>query len=175
MDEVPGSLGTSASFSLRMGQTMFSSASLLFMSFGVEFYSYTAFCTIEFVDSSVNQLVYFYVYYPCPSYLVTIMGLVIPWSFTLALVDGYSVLLKCPIRQPGILLIIVVGDWVLSTLTLAAASSTASVVDLLLNTHGSFCPQKLCSRYRISAIMAFLSWFLSLASSLFNLWLLPSL
>ncbi|XP_047149545.1 CASP-like protein 5C1 isoform X1 [Vigna umbellata] len=152
MDEVPGSLGTTASFSLRMGQTMFSSASLLFMSFGVEFYSYTAFC-----------------------YLVTIMGLVIPWSFTLALVDGYSILLKCPIRQPGILLIIVVGDWVLSTLTLAAASSTASVVDLLLNTHGSFCPPKLCSRYRISAIMAFLSWFLSLASSLFNLWLLPSL
>jgi hypothetical protein len=46
------------------------------------------------------------------SYLVTIMGLVIPWSFTLALVDGYSVLLKCPIRQPGIVLIIVIGDWV---------------------------------------------------------------
>ncbi|XP_061348641.1 CASP-like protein 5C1 [Gastrolobium bilobum] len=152
MDELPGSVGTSASFSLRLGQTMFSSASLLFMSLGVEFYSYTAFC-----------------------YLVTIMGLVIPWSFTLALLDGYSVLAKCPIRQPGILLIIVVGDWVLSTLTLAAACSTASVVDLLLNTNGSFCPPKLWSRYRMSAVMAFLSWFLSLASSLFNLWVLPSL
>ncbi|XP_027356392.1 CASP-like protein 5C1 isoform X2 [Abrus precatorius] len=152
MDELPGSVGTSASLSLRLGQTMFSSASLLFMSLGVEFYSYTAFC-----------------------YLVTIMGLVIPWSFTLALVDGYSVMVKCPIRQPGILLIIVVGDWVLSTLTLAAACSTASVVDLLLNVQESFCPPKLCGRYRISAIMAFLSWFLSLASSLLNLWLLPSL
>ncbi|KAI4298389.1 hypothetical protein L6164_031957 [Bauhinia variegata] len=152
MDEVPGSVGTSASFSLRLGQTMFASASLLFMSLGVEFYSYTAFC-----------------------YLVTIMGLVIPWSFTLALVDGYSVLVKCPIRQPGILLIIVVGDWVLSTLTLAAACSTASVVNLLLNSHGSICPPKFCNRYQISAVMAFLSWFLSFASSLFNLWLLPSL
>lgn len=40
------------------------------------------------------------------------MGLVIPWSFTLALVDGYSVLVKCPVRQPGILLIIAAGDWV---------------------------------------------------------------
>lgn len=139
------------------------------------------------------------------------MGLVIPWSFTLALVDGYSVLVKCPIRQPGILSIIIVGDWVctftmyfhsnlfsrfspclnwlrpnllvtefyllqvLSTLTLAAASSTASVVDLLLNSQGSFCPIKLCCRYRISAALAFVSWFLSLASSLFNLYLLPSL
>ena len=43
MDGVSGSLGTSASFFLRLGQTLFSSASLLFMSLGVEFYSYTAF------------------------------------------------------------------------------------------------------------------------------------
>lgn len=151
MDEVPGSVGTSASFSLRLGQAIFSSASLLFMSLGVEFYSYTAFC-----------------------YLVTIMGLVIPWSFTLAMVDGYSVLVKCPLRQPGILLIIVVGDWVLSILTLAAACSTASVVDVLLHAN-PYCPPKFCNRYKISAAMAFMSWFLSLASSLFNLWLLPSL
>ncbi|KAJ0010849.1 CASP-like protein 5C1 [Pistacia vera] len=151
-DVVPGSVGTSASFSLRLGQAIFSSASLLFMSLGVEFYSYTAFC-----------------------YLVTIMGLVIPWSVTLAIVDGYSVLVKCPIRQPGILLIIVLGDWVLSILTLAAACSTASVVDLLLHADGAYCPTKFCSRYQISAAMAFLTWFLSSASSLFNLWLLPSL
>ncbi|KAL7002736.1 hypothetical protein U1Q18_003892 [Sarracenia purpurea var. burkii] len=152
MDAVPGSAGTSASFALRMGQTLFSSASLVFMSMGAEFYSYTSFC-----------------------FLVTIMGLVIPWSFTLALVDGYSVLVKCPIRQPGVLLIVVVGDWVLSVLTLAAACSTASVVDLLLNADSSYCPPKFCSRYLMSAAMAFLSWFLSTASSLFNLWLLPSL
>lgn len=145
-------MGTSASFALRLGQTIFSSASLLFMSLGVQFYSYTSFC-----------------------FLVTIMGLVIPWSFTLTLLDGYSVLVKCPIRQKGILLIIIVGDWVLSILTLAAACSTASVVDILLSLDGSFCPPKFCSRYLISAAMAFLSWFLSMASSLFNLWLLPSL
>merc|ERR1712096_3095 len=89
----------------------------------------------------------------------------IPWSFTLALVDGYSVLVKCPIRQPGILVIIVVGDWVLSILTLAAACSTASVVDLLLHAERSYCPPKFCSRYQISAAMAFLTWFLSLASA----------
>ncbi|XP_021896726.1 CASP-like protein 5C3 [Carica papaya] len=155
MDEVPGSVGTSASFSLRLGQTVFASASLLFMSLGVQFYSYTAFC-----------------------YLVTIMGLVIPWSLTLALVDGYSIIVKCPVRQRSILLIIVIGDWVLSTLTLAAACSSASVVNLLLHTDhtdASYCPPTFCSRYQLSAAMAFLTWFLSMASSLFNLWLLPSL
>nr|DAD40604.1 TPA_asm: hypothetical protein HUJ06_014927 [Nelumbo nucifera] len=42
-DELPGSFGTSASLSLRLGQAIFSSASLLFMSLCVEFYNYTAF------------------------------------------------------------------------------------------------------------------------------------
>ncbi|CAI9104438.1 OLC1v1003106C1 [Oldenlandia corymbosa var. corymbosa] len=149
---VPGSMGTSASLILRIGQVIFSSASLLFMSLGVDFYSYTAFC-----------------------FLVTVMGLVIPWSVTLALLDGYSILAKCPVRQLGILLVIVIGDWVLSILTLAAASSTAGIVDLLLRADESFCPPKYCSRYLLSSMLAFLSWFFSLGSSLFNLWLLPSL
>lgn len=151
MDELPGALGTSASLALRLGQTVFSSASLLFMCLDVEFYSYTAFC-----------------------YLVTVMGLVIPWCLTLLMVDAYSVFIRCLPRQPRIMLVIVVGDLVLSFLLLAAASSTASVTDLLLDAGGNYCPAKLCSRYQLSATMAFLSWFLSLASSLFNLWHLPS-
>ncbi|CAH9079698.1 unnamed protein product [Cuscuta epithymum] len=151
-DDLPGAVGTSASFALRLGQAVFSSASLLFMSIGVEFYSYTAFC-----------------------FLVTTMGLVIPWSITLALIDGYSVYVRCPVRQPGILLVIVLGDWALSILTLASATSTAAIVDLFLRAEGTPCPAKLCSRYQISAAMAFFTWFLSMASSLSNLWLLPSL
>nr|GEU55963.1 putative harbinger transposase-derived nuclease domain-containing protein [Tanacetum cinerariifolium] len=113
MDEVPGSMGTSAGFALRLGQSIFSTASLVFMSFGGQFYSYTSFC-----------------------FLVTIMGLVVPWSFTLALLDGYSVHVTCPIRQKGLMLIVVIGDWVLSFLTLGAASSAASVVDILLTADG---------------------------------------
>ncbi|PHU10564.1 CASP-like protein 5C1 [Capsicum chinense] len=151
-DEVPGAVGTSASFALRLGQSIFSAASLLFMSLGVEFHNYTAFC-----------------------FLVTIMGLVIPWSITLALIDIYSLLIHCPIRQPGIFFFIVLGDWALSFLTLAAASSIAGIVDVLHRADETFCPAELCTRYQISAGLAFLSWFLSMASSLSNLWLLPSL
>lgn len=152
MEEVPGSLGTSASLALRLGQTIFSSAALFFMCLDVDFYGYTAFC-----------------------FLVTVMGLVIPWSMTLGLVDAYSVFVKCPTRQPGIMAIIAVGDWVLSFLSLGAASSTASVAQIMMAAKGPLCPGKICSRYSVSAAMAFLSWFLSLASSLFNIWLLPRL
>ncbi|XP_023926667.1 CASP-like protein ARALYDRAFT_485429 [Quercus suber] len=150
MDELPGAFGTSASLALRFGQTIFSLASIFFMCLDVAFFTYTSFC-----------------------YLVTVMGLVIPWSITLIVVDAYSVFIKRLPRQPKILLVIIVGDLVLSYLLLAAASSTASVTTVLLAAGG--CTAKPCSRYQLSAAMAFFSWFLSLASSLFNLWLLPSL
>lgn len=104
------------------------------------------------------------------SFLVTIMGLVIPWSCTLVMIDVYSIFVGCPLRVPGVMAIVVVGDWVLSILSLAAASSSAAVIDVLLQFHGSQCTARLCERYQLSAMMAFLSWFLTAASSLFNLW-----
>ncbi|KAK7263052.1 hypothetical protein RJT34_30636 [Clitoria ternatea] len=152
MEELPGAFGSSASFALRLGQTVFSTASLLFMCLDVDFYSYTAFC-----------------------YLVTVMGLVIPWSITLLVVDGYSVFVKCLPLQQRLVMIIFLGDMILSYLSLAAACSTASVTDLLLDADRSYCPANLCGRYQLSAAMAFLSWFLSSASCLFNFWLFPSL
>ncbi|GAA0186896.1 hypothetical protein Leryth_022516 [Lithospermum erythrorhizon] len=152
MDDLPGAIGTSASLVLRLGQAVFSVASLLFMCLDVEFVSYTPFC-----------------------FLVTIMGLVVPWSLTLAFVDAFSVLVKRPPCRKGTLSIIVIGDWVLSFLSLAASCSTASIANLMLASGGTLCDPKLCSRYQLSSAMAFLSWFLSLASSLFNFWILPSL
>ncbi|XP_020256416.1 CASP-like protein 5C1 [Asparagus officinalis] len=151
MVEVPGALGTKVSLFLRLGQVVFSSASLLFMSVGVQFYSYTSFC-----------------------FLVTIMGLVIPWSTTLTMLDMYSLFIRCPVRVPGIMVIVVVGDWVLSILSLAAACASASVVDLLAHFDRSYCPLRLCGRYQISASMAFVSWFLTAISCLFNLWFVAS-
>ncbi|KAL6338476.1 hypothetical protein AAG906_020569 [Vitis piasezkii] len=249
MDELPGALGTSASLSLRMGQTIFSSAALLFMCLDVEFYSYTAFCTgegllmfqqtnglslrvplsiggmsiasllaigglrhvrwlmlmrtnlknkvlgagfmLNIAGVFVMPMEFNWELYKLLGHnevvgmawlqqvriskYCAVMGLVIPWSLTLSLVDAYSVFVKCPLHQPGIMLVVIIGDWVLSFLSLAAACSTAGVTDLLLNVNGSHCPARLCGRYQLSAAMAFLSWFLSLASSLFNLWRLPSL
>ncbi|KAJ4715008.1 CASP-like protein [Melia azedarach] len=135
MEQVPGAMGTSAALALRLGQAIFSSASMLFMSFHVQFYSYTAFC-----------------------YLVTVMGLVIPWSMALALVDAYAVFLKSLPRRPKVMMIVIVGDWALSFLSLSAACSTASVTELLMHVNQPNCPAKLCSRYQMSAATAFLAW-----------------
>ncbi|KAF7809771.1 CASP-like protein [Senna tora] len=154
MDELPGTFGTSSSFALRLGQTVFSLASLFCMCSHVEFYSYTALC-----------------------YLVTVMGLVVPWSLTLLMVDTYSIFIKCLPHQRRIILIIFLGDLVLSYLSLAAACSTASVIQLLQDAGGSFCPPnlKVCDGFGLSAAMAFLSWFFLSFSCLINFWVLPSM
>ncbi|ONM09773.1 CASP-like protein 12 [Zea mays] len=146
-----GAVGSAGSLGLRVGQAVFSSASLLFMSVGVEFFSYTAFC-----------------------FLVTIMGLVIPWSCTLAMIDVYSVFVGCPLRVPGVMVIVVVGDCALSIVSFAAACSSAAVIDLLLQLHGSHSSPTFCGRYQLSAMMAFLSWLLMAASATFNLWFVAS-
>ncbi|KAG6485981.1 CASP-like protein 5C1 [Zingiber officinale] len=147
MDETPGSV----SLFLRLGQAIFSSAALLLMSVGVEFFSYTAFC-----------------------FLVTIMGLVIPWSCTLAMFNIYSAIFPRSLRHPGLIVIVAIGDMVLSILSLAAASASAGVVDLLLHLDGTHCPPKFCGRYQLSTTMAFFAWFLTAASSLLNLRLVAS-
>lgn len=46
-----GAVGSAGSLGLRVGQAVFSSASLLFMSVGVEFFSYTAFWYVPFLRS----------------------------------------------------------------------------------------------------------------------------
>ncbi|KAJ3674380.1 hypothetical protein LUZ60_004996 [Juncus effusus] len=151
MNEISsGAVGSVPSLTLRVGQAVFSTTSLLFMSVGVEFYSYTSFC-----------------------FLVTSMGLLIPWSCFLAVVDVYSFFLGCPFRLPGAIILIAAGDWLLSLLALASACATGGVVTLLLQSDG-YCSPGVCGRYQLSALMAFLSWALTAASSLFNLWSLSS-
>ncbi|XP_059293736.1 CASP-like protein 5C3 [Lycium ferocissimum] len=152
MDELPGTMGTSASLALRFGQCLFSIASLLFMFLGVPFYSFSALC-----------------------FMMTVMGLVMAWSLTLVMVDVFSVLIQRPYHQPGIISVVVLGDWVLSFLSLAASCSTASVAEYLIRSSSPNCSGNLCTRYQLSACMGFFAWFLTLASALFHLWLLPKL
>ncbi|KAL1218262.1 CASP-like protein [Cardamine amara subsp. amara] len=152
MENVPGSFGTSASFALRLGQTVFSAASLIFMCFDYDFYDFTTFC-----------------------YLATVMAIVTPWSILLGLTDTYSVLVKLLPQEFKVLFILVAGDFVLSFLSLGGACAVTSGTGLLLSVGEHTCDGNLCSQYQVSATLAFLCWFLLLASALFNFWSLPSL
>ncbi|XP_060194182.1 CASP-like protein 5C3 [Lycium barbarum] len=153
MDKLQGTMGTSGSLALRLGQAICSVGSLLFMCWNVSFFSYS---------------------YPPLCYLMTVMGFVTTWSLALAMNDAFLVLVKRPSRQPRLLSAVVLGDWVLSFLSLAVSCSTASVAGHLIASGSPYCRGSICRRYLLSTAMAFLTWILSMVSSLLNLWLLPT-
>ncbi|KAH1223844.1 CASP-like protein 5C2 [Glycine max] len=141
MEELAGAFGTSASFALRLGQTVF-----------------------LFFFPSLNVFGRWFLLLHCFLLFGNSHGFGNSMEHNIYL----------PVQR-RLIMIIFFGDMMLSCLSLAAACSTASIADLLLDAGGSHCPPKLCGRYQLSAAMAFLSWFLSSVSFLFNFWLFSSL
>jgi len=150
MKDLPGTPGTIGGLALRIGQFLFAAASVVIMVPGDEFINFTAFC-----------------------YLAAAMALQFLWSFLLATLDVYALLIKRGLPNSILLSLFVVGDWVTATLSLAAACSTAGIT-VLFDKDLNYCDQMHCRRYQLSATMAFLSWVLIAISSLLTLWLLVS-
>ncbi|KAJ4971462.1 hypothetical protein NE237_004561 [Protea cynaroides] len=147
-----GSPGTVSGLLLRIVQCCFAAASIGTMasaSIGTasafRFSNYTAYC-----------------------YLVASMGLQVLWSTGLACLDAYALRMKRDLQNPLLVSLFVVGDWVTATLSLGAASSSAGVT-VLYARDLDFCrqqPHLPCSRFQISIILAFVTWFFVAASSL---------
>ncbi|KAJ4719954.1 CASP-like protein [Melia azedarach] len=155
MKELFGSPGRVSGFMLRTGQCLFAAASVVFMLSAPGFYNSTAFC-----------------------YLIASMGLLTLWSFGLACLDLHALRSKKNLQNPVLVSLFVVGDWVTSILSLAGACSAAGVVVLYARDFKKdFCrspPHFACSRFQISVVLAFISWFFLAISSHVMFWLLAA-
>jgi len=86
MKDLPGTPGTVGGLALRMGQFLFAAASVVIMVAGDEFVNSTAFC-----------------------YLAAAMALQFLWSFVLATLDVYALLIKRGLRNSILLSLFVMG------------------------------------------------------------------
>ncbi|XP_022134393.1 CASP-like protein 5B1 [Momordica charantia] len=146
-----GSPGRMSGLVLRCAQWLFAAASIGVMITAPGFFNSTAFC-----------------------YLIASMGLQILWSFGLACLDVHALRMKKSLRNSVLLCLFAIGDWVVATLALAAASSSAGVV-ILYSRDLDYCrlpPHIQCTKIEISVAFAFISWFLLAISSLVTFWLL---
>ncbi|MCL7040838.1 hypothetical protein MKW94_011837 [Papaver nudicaule] len=91
MKNLIGGPGTVSGLMLRLGQFLFSSASIGVMVSASGFSSYTAYC-----------------------YLIASMGLQVLWSLGLACLDIYALKLKRDLQNPVVLSLFAVGDWVIT-------------------------------------------------------------
>ncbi|KAK7259958.1 hypothetical protein RIF29_25596 [Crotalaria pallida] len=153
MKRLLGGPGTMSGLLLRLGQCAFGGASIGLMVTSRGFSGYTAFC-----------------------YLVASMGFQVLWSFALACLDIYALNRKRDLQNPILVSLFVVGDWVTSTLSLAAACSSAGIV-VLYARDLNFCTihkSLPCERFQISVAMAFITWVLTAMSSHVMFWILAS-
>ncbi|XP_073031390.1 CASP-like protein 5B1 [Primulina eburnea] len=153
MKEVFGGPGKKSGLVIRIGQCMCAASSIGIMASASGFSTTTAFC-----------------------YLIASMGLQVLWSFGLACLDIHALRFNKGLHNHFIVSLLVVGDWVTATLSLAAASSSAGVI-VLFTRDTSFCviePKYSCDMFQISIALAFASWFLVAYSSYVMFWLVPS-
>ncbi|KAF5750910.1 CASP-like protein [Tripterygium wilfordii] len=153
MKDVIGSPGTVSGLLLRIGQFSFAAASIGVMVSATGFSTFTAFC-----------------------YLIASMGLQLLWSLGLACLDVYALRRKRDLQNPVLVSLFVVGDWVTSMLSLAAACSSAGVA-VLYAKDLHVCRQHMhlpCSRFEISIFLAFTTWVLVAVSSHVMFWILAS-
>ncbi|KAG0468211.1 hypothetical protein HPP92_017539 [Vanilla planifolia] len=153
MKIVFGTPGTVSGLLLRCAQCLFAGASIGIMAAAVGFSNYTAFC-----------------------YLIASMGLQLIWSMGISCFDIYTLWTRREIYSPILVSLFAVGDWVTSTLSSAAACSSAGVAVLFVK-DTNYCRvnfQLPCGRYGLSIALAFVAWFLTSISSLIMFALLAS-
>ncbi|CAA6666433.1 unnamed protein product [Spirodela intermedia] len=150
MKDIQGMPGTPGGLTLRLLQFASGVAALCVMVSTSDFTSVTAFC-----------------------YLVAAVVLQSSWSLSLAFVDIYALLVRRSLRNPHVVCFFTVGDGITSTLTFAAACSSAGITVLIDNDLNN-CAQNHCTRFETATAMAFLSWFAISPSYLLNFWTMAS-
>ncbi|KAK6926789.1 Casparian strip membrane protein domain [Dillenia turbinata] len=150
MKDIQGMPGTPAGLILRFAQFVFAAVALCVMATTSDFASATSF-----------------------RYLVAASGLQSLWSFSLAIVDIYALLVRRSLQNYRLVSFLTVGDGVSSTLIFASACASAGITVLIGNDLAN-CSKNHCTQFETATAMAFLSWFAALPSFLLNFWSLAS-
>ncbi|KAF9597705.1 hypothetical protein IFM89_021192 [Coptis chinensis] len=152
MKSLSGGPGTVSGLLLRVGQILFSSASIGVTLSAFNSLGFSSFC-----------------------WLLATMVLQLLWSSGLACFDVCALRIKRDIRDPGLVSFLVFGDWVIATLSLASACSSGAVT-VLYATDWNVCSQVpiCCIRLQVCVAMAFIAWFLTAISFLVTFWMLGS-
>ncbi|XP_076905964.1 CASP-like protein 5B1 [Bidens hawaiensis] len=155
MKSLFGSPGKVSELVLRTGQCLFAACSLAVMASASGFSTATSFC-----------------------FLIAAMGLQVLWSFGLACLDIHALRLKKDLHNHVVLSLLVIGDWVTTILSLAAACSSAGVMVVFMKDTDICTRSQItlsCNTFQVAVVLAFVAWFLLAVSSYVMFWLLASI
>lgn len=150
MKDLPGMPGTAGGLALRLAQFAFAAVALAVMASTNDFPSVSAFC-----------------------YLVAATILQCLWSFSLAIVDIYALLVKRCLRNRRAVCLFAIGDGITAALIFGAACSSAGIT-VLIDNDLNICAENHCGSFETATAMAFMSWFALTPSFLLNFWSMAS-
>uniref|UniRef100_A0A453IPP3 CASP-like protein n=2 Tax=Triticinae TaxID=1648030 RepID=A0A453IPP3_AEGTS len=107
------------------------------------------------------------------SYLVAATILQCLWSFSLAIVDIYALLVKRCLRNRRAVCLFAIGDGITAALIFGAACSSAGIT-VLIDNDLNICAENHCGSFETATAMAFMSWFALTPSFLLNFWSMAS-
>ncbi|GJN08718.1 hypothetical protein PR202_ga26671 [Eleusine coracana subsp. coracana] len=146
MKDLPGMPGTPGALGLRIAQLLFAGISVAVMTSTNDFPSVSAFCFLVAA--------------------VILQGL---WSFMLAIVDVYALMVKRCLRNRRAVRLFAVGDMITGGLTLAGACAAAAIT-VLIDNDLDICSDNHCAAFQSSVAMTFMCWFSMAPTCLLNLW-----
>ncbi|KQK23019.1 CASP-like protein 5A1 [Brachypodium distachyon] len=146
MKDLPGMPGTAGGLGLRVAQFVFAGVALAVMASTSDFPSVTAFCYL--VAATIMQCL---------------------WSFSLAIVDIYALLVKRCLRNRRAVCLFAIGDGITAALTFGAACSSAGIT-VLIDNDLNICAENHCGSFETATALAFMSWFALTPSFLLNFW-----
>ncbi|XP_019196014.1 PREDICTED: CASP-like protein 5B1 [Ipomoea nil] len=136
MRDMFGGLGKMSGLYLRILQCMFAAASVGVMTSASRFTRWTSFWCLALV-----------------------MGVLTFWSLTLCCLNLHILMRKRNVHSLFLLIVICIGDWVMTILSLGVACASAAAVDFLSKfaiCSGRFLP---CNMYGLSIALAFVACF----------------
>ncbi|EMS68891.1 hypothetical protein TRIUR3_19883 [Triticum urartu] len=80
------------------------------------------------------------------------------WSFSLAIVDIYALLVKRCLRNRRAVCLFAIGDGITAALIFGAACSSAGIT-VLIDNDLNICAENHCGSFETATAMAFMSWF----------------
>ncbi|XP_052149232.1 CASP-like protein 5A1 [Oryza glaberrima] len=150
MKDLPGMPGTAGGLGLRLAQFAFAAVALAVMASTNDFPSVTSFCFL--VAAAILQCL---------------------WSFSLAIVDIYALLVKRCLRNRRAVCLFAIGDGITAALTFSAACASSGIT-VLIDNDLDLCSENHCASFESATAMAFLSWFALSPSFLLNFWSMAS-
>ncbi|XP_019191516.1 PREDICTED: CASP-like protein 5B2 isoform X2 [Ipomoea nil] len=116
-------------------------------------------CVFSLASAGVMVLASYFIRNTSFWCLALVMGVLFLWSLSLSCLDFHSIMFRRRGHSVFLLVLICIGDWVMTIISLGVACASAGVVNFLYKFDSCYKLYMPCNMYRLSIALAFVACF----------------